>query len=454
MVAAGQQIPTVGSLFDFRALRLIQDLGLYQATEAAWREQGDLFALQIFNRKLIFAIHPDYVQHISLTQRKRYSKEASYENPRRFLFGNGLVGNRGASWLRQRRLMAPFFTPRAIEDFVEVMVQDTVKLAEEWAQAARNGRIVDVEGDMNKLAASIILHSMFSVEAEDEMLGIKEAIETMIAYTSMRLQSPLTPPLWVPVEVNRRYNAARERVQRYVQKLIAERQQLPEAAYPDDLLSKLLLTEDDETGERMPPQQVYDEAVTIFMAGHETTARTMALVWYVLSQEPEALHTMHAEIDRVVQGDVPTLAELKQLGYTLRVIKETMRLYPIAIFYVRDAVEDDVIAGHAIPAGTGIMLAPYLTHRHPDFWDDPMRFDPMRFAPTTEKMHHPFQYHPFAGGQRICIGNHFSLLEAQIILSVLAKRFDLSLVEGYDFQLTGLGTLGLANGLPMHIHPR
>ena len=307
--------------------------------------------------------------------------------------------------------------------------------------------------EMTLITASIILKAMFSTETDEAIMDMKEAVETMISFTTTR-QEGFPPPAWMPTPMNRKYQAARFKVHTYINELIAQRRALPEAQWPNDLLTRLMQARDEETGENMAESLLRDESITTFFAGHETTARTMSAAWYALASNPAVAARLHAELDTVLGDSYPTVEDLHRLPYTLQIIKEVLRLYPSAPFYVRDAVAADTVAGYAIPAGSAVMLSPYYTHRHPDFWDNPLQFDPDRWAPEREAARHPYAYHPFASGQRICIGNNFSLLEAHILLALLAKRFAPRLVAGYTPQWVMQGVLGTANGFPMQIEAR
>jgi cytochrome P450 len=212
--------------------------------------------------------------------------------------------------------------------------------------------------------------------------------------------------------------------------------------------------QDEETGETMAENLLRDESITTFFAGHETTARTMSAAWYALAANPAVATRLHQELDTVLGDRSPTVEDLHHLPYTLQVIKEVLRLYPPAPFYARDAVTADRYDGYAIHAQAAVMLSPYYTHRHPDFWENPSQFDPDRWTSEREKARHPYAYHPFATGQRICIGNNFSLLEAHILLALLAKHFVPRLVSGYTPQWVMKGVLGTANGFPMQIEAR
>jgi cytochrome P450 len=241
---------------------------------------------------------------------------------------------------------------------------------------------------------------------------MKETVETMIRFASTR-QSGVPIPLWLPTKANRTYQAARERVHSQI-----------------------------------------NNTFTLFFAGHETTARTLSAAWYALASNPVVANRLHEELDRVLGDRDPAVEDLQSLPYTLQVIKEVLRLYRPAPFYVRDAVDEDTFDGYPIRAGSAVMLSPYYTHRHPDFWENPLQFDPDRWTPEREAARHPNAYHPFAAGKRICIGNKFALLEAHILLALLARRFAPQMEEGYTPQWVMRGVLAPDKGLPMRILAR
>lgn len=432
----------------------VQRKGFLRFFEEAWRQYGDLARFQIGSGTMFLAVHPEHVRHISITNRQNYDKGVSYDIVRELLLGDGLVTSTGALWRRQRRLMAPFFTPRNVEAYLPIFLEDGLWLQKRWEELARQGEVVEMTDEMMRITASIILKTMFSMESDEDILQIKHAVETMIQFVSVGQMNPLRPPLWLPTPHNRAYLQARRLVHAYIDGVIARRRAMPPDEWPDDLLSKLMLARDEESGEAMGDDLLRDEAITIFFAGHETTARTLTFLWYALAQNPEVEAQLHAELDAVVGGGAPTLAQLKQLAYTLQTIKETLRLYPPAPTYVRDALGDDEIDGVPVPAGSRMMLWPYLTHRHADFWQWPLHFDPDRWQPEQEVARHPYAYHPFAAGQRICIGNNFSLFESQVLVALLAARFTPRLLPGFELRLEMAGTLIAKGGLPMRIVAR
>ena len=454
MTVSPPSIPNRRSRFALDIALEVQRQGTLGFFESTWHRYGDLARIRIGSQDIFLVVHPDHVRRVTVEQRDTYGKQASYEDVRRLLLGDGLVASNGALWRRQRKLMAPFFTPRAVETYLPVMVEDGAWFRERWQAAAQRGEPLDMLTEMSVLTASIILKSMFSMEAADTIDWLKGTVETMLAFASRRQMNPFHAPLWVPTARNRAYLEARTRVHEYIQGIISERRAQPPESWPNDLLTRMMQTRDDETGEPMSDSLLRDESITIFFAGHETTARTLAFLWYALAEHPEVAARMHAEIDTVLGDAAPTIALLKQLPYTLQVIKETLRLYPAAPMFARDAVAPDVIDGVPVPAGARMLLMPYLTHRHPDFWPDALRFDPDRWQPDQEAARHPFAYYPFAAGQRVCIGNNFSLFESHVLVAMLARHFVLHRVPGHTPQLWMDGTLGSRNGLPMIVAQR
>lgn len=430
--------------------------GLLGLLMQSWRSGGDLAYVRVgFAKPLFLVTHPEHVRHISVTHRQNYEKHASYDSVRDLLMGQGIVGAFGESWRRQRKLMAPFFTPRAVEKFHSIFLADTRQLVQRWRGLQGSGQCVDMFDEMMHITASIILHALFSTESDETLRHIREAVESNVAFASGRQMELLPVPLWVPTPGNRRFQRTRKSVDSYIRTVVARRRALPPEQWPEDLLTRMLTTRDEETGGTMAEQLVVDNGVSLFVAGHETTARTLGFLWYALSQHPEVEARLHAELDAVLGEEAPpTLDDLRKLPYTLQVIKEVMRLYPPVTMYPRDAVADDELAGVRIPAGARVMLFAFGTHRHPDFWEEPERFNPDRWLPEREAARDAHAYHPFASGHRVCMGNNFSLLETHVVAAMVARRFKVRLKPGHRARLDTLGMLRVSNGLPMFIEPR
>jgi cytochrome P450 len=428
--------------------------GYLQFMTDVWQTQGDLALINLGPIKMVLIVHPDLVKYVTIDHAANFDKRAAYEPTRKLLLGNGLVTSVGETWRRQRKLMAPFFTPRGIQQYGTIMLEEAQTFARRWELKAHADEPVEMLDEMMQLTASIILKTMFSLQTDTEVGNLQDSVTTLIETVSNLQVSLLRVPMWIPTPVHQRYHLARKRTHEFIRTIIARRRAMSEAHWPHDLLSQLMSTPDEETGHYMSDQQLLDECITIFFAGHETTARTLAFTWYALSQNADVEARFHAEIAAVLGNRTPTIDDLKQMAYTIQIIHESLRLYPAAPMYARDVVQDDVINGRRIPAGSVMMLMSYFTHRHPDFWPDPERFDPDRWRPELAKSRHPYAYHPFAAGQRICIGNHFSLFESQILLAVLGQRFAPRMLPGHQPQIEMAGTLTSKNGIHMTLDPR
>jgi cytochrome P450 len=442
-----RMIPGVNT---WEALRGLTRAGFLDYIGELWQQFGDVFQVNIFNRRMIVAIHPDAVRHVNVSNRQNYDKLQSYDLVRKFLTGDGLLSSRGDLWRRQRKLMSPFYTPKGVQAYGEIMLKDGQRLLERWSRM--DSKTVEIGEEMTFVTATIILRAMFSMETDEAIIRMKSAVETMLGYIGA-IQNGIMIPLWIPTRKNREYIKAREMVHTYLHSIIERRRAMPEADWPNDLLTRLMQTRDEETGEPMSESLLRDESITTFFAGHETTARTMTFAWYALAVNPHVAEKLHAELDTVLGDRTPTLEDLHHLPYTLQVIKEVLRLYPPAPFYIRDAIAADQL-GDFNTQGVPVLMSPYYTHRHPNFWENPLEFNPDRWTPEGEAKMHPYAYHPFAAGQRVCIGNNFSLLESHILLALLAREYAPRLAPGFTPKFIMGGTLSTSNGFPMIIERR
>lgn len=419
-----------------------------------WHRQGDLARLNLGPYKLMLAAHPEHVRQVYTTRRESFPKGPSWEHSRKLLIGDGLIASNGKLWKRQRRLMSPFFTPRSVEQYHAVVAAASEATSQRWEAAAKAGTRLDIFDEMARVTAIIILRSMFGMDVSDETLqSVAGDVEQLILFASRRERWPFKPPMSWPLPSYRRYHRARARVAGLISDLIKRRRALPPDAWPSDLLSKLMLARDEETGEVMSDQLLHDEAIGVFIAGHETTARTRGFFFYALHQHPDVAERVHAELATQIDG-VPSPAQLQHLPYTARVLKEVLRLYPPTPLLPRDPIADLDFNGVQLSPDTYLMLFLYATHRHPDFWEEPERFDPDRFLPGREEGRHPFAYAPFGGGQRICLGSSFAMLEAQVLSAVLARRFHARFLPEHQPQIEFGGTLMVLNGLPMVVERR
>jgi len=295
---------------------------------------------------------------------------------------------------------------------------------------------------------------LFSAKVTDETNAIGQAITTIMGNIEFRYVVPFYPSVSVPTPRNRRHLAALRTLDQIVYGILHERRRHPRPAdRSGDLLSLLIEARDEETGEGMSDKQLRDEVLTLFVAGHESTANALAWTFYLLSQHPEAERRLRAELAEALAGGTPTVADLPNLPYTRMVIEESMRLYPPAWIMIRSAVADDEICGYRIPANATVLISPYVIHRLPAFWEAPAEFDPERFTPERSAGRPPFAYFPFGGGPHQCIGKGYALQAAQLILATVAQRFRLRLAPGQAVEPQALLTLRPRGGLPMTAHP-
>ncbi len=372
--------------------------------------------------------------------------------------GNGLPFADGDSWLHQRRLMQPAFHRRRLAELVDGIAATTRETVDGWHAHAQSGQPLDVASEMMRLTLHVIVKAMFSTDVRDDLERLEQSFNFAQRQMVAQMRRPIKLPLSLPTPSNRRFHQAVQTVDDVVYGIIDERQRRDSSAAKEqgahDLLSMLLAARDEETGEGMSRQQVRDEVVTIFFAGHETTATTLAWVWYALAQHPNVAARAAAEVDEVLGGRTPSFGDLPHLGYTKRIIQEAMRLHTPIWIFTRRAEAEDEIGGYRIPAGTSIFLSPYVTHHDPALWPAPQRFDPDRFLPEREAERPRFHYLPFGGGPHLCIGNSFALMEAQLVIATVLQRFRLRLATDAPVAGTPQVTLRPKGGLPMVVERR
>ena len=416
---------------------------------SATREHGDVVYLDMGPRRFYLINHPDGVKHVLQDNNRNYRK--GYEKLKPFL-GNGLVASEGDFWRRQRRLMQPAFHRERIAALTTTMTEVTATMIERWRPFAERGEPIDAADEMMRLTLNIIVSTMFSTDVEREYAMLSEAFGVALEYLNTKLFSPIDIPERWPTPLNRRFLKARRTIDDVVYRVIGERRRTGNTG--DDLLGMLLEARDEETGEGMSDEQLRDEVTTIFVAGHETTAATLTWTWYLLSKHPDIARRVSNEVDAALGGRTPAMADLSNLAYTRMVIDEAMRLYPPAWMFARLAIGDDEVCGYRIPAGSMVMLSPYVMHRHPAYWDNPEGFDPERFLPERSADRPKYAYFPFGGGPRLCIGNTFSQIEAQLIVAMVAQTYRLHLLPGYRVEARPISTLRPHPGVMMTVQKR
>jgi cytochrome P450 len=427
---------------------LLKDpLGFFMKT---FQEYGDIAYFHVGGRQFLQLSHPDHIQYVLQGNHRNYQKGPNYDKLRPLL-GNGLVTSNGAFWLRQRRLIQPAFHRQRLATFATVMTEAAGDMLDRWEPAAQKDQPLNVADEFMRVTLEIVSRSMFSTAAAGFSDRIGRNLPVMLERTNERFWELVDLSNW-PTPRNRRYWQALRNLDEVIYGVIEQRRQGGEQF--DDLLTMLLEAVDEETGERMTDLQLRDEAMTIYLAGHETTANALSWAYYLIARHPEVEGKLRSEVDAVLQDRIPTLEDVPGLKYTRMVIDETLRVYPSVWSIARTPLTPDEIGSYPVHPGVNVTLVPYITHRHPAFWENPEVFDPERFSPEQSASRHPFAYFPFGGGPRLCIGNSFAQMEATLILAMIVQRYRLELVPDQDIELQPVVTLRPRYGIQMHIQPR
>lgn len=418
--------PEHGILGHLRAIQEDQ-LGFFlRARETC----GDVARIRFIVLPAHVLAHPDDARHVLVDNHRAYDKQTKGFQAIRLVLGNGLLTSEGDFWRRQRRIAQPAFHKERIAAFGEVMVRAAEETARDWTAVAHSGGVLDVAAEMMRLTLRIAGETLLSTDVTGDAAAVGRAVSVLLNEANNRILQPIEVPLRVPTPNNRRVVRALEDLDSVVLRMIEERRRMAEGR-PNDLLTMLMEARDDETGEGMTDRQLRDEVLTIFLAGHETTANALSWTFYLLSLHPDAARRTRAELRDVLRGRSPEVADLGKLVYTTAVLKESMRLYPPAWIIGRRCVEGDTIRGYDIPPDSIVFASPWVTQRHPVFWPNPEGFDPERFLPERAASIHRYAYFPFGAGPRICIGQGFAMIEAALLLATLAQKIRLDLVPGH-----------------------
>jgi cytochrome P450 len=433
-------LPIAGSLLDYRRAPLRFLTGVA-------RDFGDIATIRFGPFKSVLLSHPDLVKEMLVTQNRRFHQGPAHVFLARAL-GRGLLTSENPLHLRQRRLMQPAFHHQRVAGYGAVMAAYGAQTSDRW----RDGASLDVAQEMMRLALAIVGTTLFGTDITTDASLIGRASGVVNAYASDR-STQITGPLLdrLPLPRTRRFYRAKAHLDAFIYELIAARR----ASGRDhgDLLS-MLLDVRDEDGNGMPTEQIRDEAVTLLLAGHETTANALTWTWYLLSQHPAVEAKLHAELDAVLAGRLPAADDLAGLPYTEMVISESLRLYPPAWGTSKLLIEDWSIGRYMLPKGTIVSTVSYLIHRDGRFWSEPERFRPERWTPEAKAARPRFAYFPFGGGPRQCIGEPFAWMEAILLLATIAQRWRLRLEPGHPVVPDPLITLRPRYGMRMVVERR
>jgi cytochrome P450 len=409
------------------------------------QQYGDLTRLRVGYKRAYFINHPDLIGQV--LQSNRFVRTPVTRKLLASFLGEGLFSQEGATHLQQRRLMQPAFHRERLEGYAQTMTHHAGRMAQNWAQNPQR----DLISDMMHLTLDIVSEALFGSTREREAAQIGEALHLIQNAVDHEYDYYVLLPDWVPVTRFGRVRRAVQTFQGIAAQVVAQRRGQGQG---QDLLSLLLEARDEEDGSRMSDAQVSAQILSLLFAGHETTANTLCWTLYLLGAHPEMQKKLEAELDSVLGGRNPTLADYPKLTYTEMVIKESMRLYPSAWYAERMPTEDTRLGGLELKAGTPVSICVYATHRDPRFFPQPEAFRPERFSEENLKSIPRFAYLPFGAGAHQCIGNSFALMEMRLVLAALCQRFRVQLEPSYQPALKCAITLGIKNGLRVQVLPR
>jgi len=414
----------------------------------------DINYYRVLNRSTVIISNPDYVKHVLLGNYENYRKADFQQNVLTPIVGHGLLTAEGEDWRRARRTIQPSFQHQRLLGFTQVMSNAAAKMAEDWRARSGTGEAFDINAEMMAITVDIICQTMFGNDITDRLDEIRPAISTIIIELGRSPVAELTGlAKYFPRKMKPHVLAALEIVDSMIAEFIEARRAegVTGGSNHGDLLTMLLTAQDSETGKFLDHQQLRDEIITIFMAGHETTANALTWAFYALSQRAAVYDQVIAESRALLGGRPAEFKDLENLEFNRMAFEEAMRLYPPVPGFLRQAIEADEIDGHKIRAGTEVVISPWIIHRHRKLWDQPEKFDPSRFATDAVAGRDKYAYMPFGGGPRICIGLTFAMMEAQIILATLSQHYRLSLVpeNAGGYKVEPLSRITLRPHFPM-----
>jgi len=413
-------------------------------TRAA-RKYGDIVGLRFLNVRTYLVVHPEQIEDVLVTSARKFIKGRALR-ANKHLFGEGLLTSEGELWLRQRRLMQPSFHRARIAAYGGVMTSFAARLGVEW----KPGQEMDLHREMMRLTLQVVGKILFDADVERDAPQVGKSLDTLLEYASDFRRLIFTPK-WLPTKMNRESKRAIRPLDEIIYRIIQEKREAGEER--SDLLS-LLLSVRDEDGSQMSDLQLRDEVITLFLAGHETTASALSWTWWLLAQHPEVEAKFHAELDALLGGRVPSLEDLPKLAYTGHVLTESLRLYPPAWAMARLAVEDHELCGYAVPKGTGVAASQWIVHRDPRWYEAPDEFRPGRWEGDLLKRIPRMAYFPFGAGSRQCIGNAFALMEATLVLATIGQRHRFQIVEGHPVEPLASITLRPRHGIRVFVEER
>ncbi len=450
--SAGRLAPSPPGRWFFGHLTELQrdPIGILLRARSAY---GDVVRFKFWSMTAHLLAHPDDIHRVLQKHQPRFNKDLMPLRRMAPVLGQGMVTADGDVWQRQRDVARPAFHQREIQSFGPAISASIEDLVERWSGLAVREEPVDVHREMMHLALRVAGRALFGVDLAEEAIEASDVLNVIMAAGQQCIRNMIALPMLIPTPNNLRISRSRRALEGMIDRIIERRQTQGGAIDPEDepdLFGRIL----DDHGALDPKRrrrQFYDEAITLLLAGHETTASALAFALHLLARHPEATGKLRDEARAVLGGRVAEITDLPRLPFTRMVLDEALRLYPPAWIMDRNAVEDDEIGGYPIPKGSLVVMSAYVTHHHPGFWPDPARFDPHRFEKNEVANRPRHAYFPFSFGPRVCIGASFAISEAVMVLASLAPRFDVGLVEGHCLKLDPSITLRPKEGLPMTI---
>ena len=411
-------------------------------------EYGDIVWMRFLYVPAIFLYHPDDVEYVLVTNSKNFIKAMSLRsNFFQRLVGNGLLTSQGEEWKRQRRLSQPAFHRERVASYGDTMVDYTNRLTSKWQE----GETRDIHPDMMRLTLEIVVQCLFSADVSHDVDEVGATLKELVKPFASQATVKWILNNRLPTPAHLRFHALARKIDNVVYRIIAERRATGRDA--GDLLSMLLAARD-EDGSQMTDRQLRDEVMTLFLAGHETTALTLAWSWYLLGTHPEAEKKFQAELDEVLGDRAPTAADLPRLKFTEQIAKEAMRLYPPAYGLGREAIDDCEIGGYRVPAGMQVFMFQWATQRDPRFYDEPQSFRPERWTEDFIECLPKYAYFPFGGGPRACIGVSFAMMEIILCLATIGQKFRLELVADHPVSIFPAMSLRPKDGIKVVVKSR
>jgi cytochrome P450 len=411
------------------------------------REYGDLVSFRLATRQFYLFSHPKLIEQALIKQGDVFVKTYHPKKPvgLALVLGQGLITSQGDVWQRQRRLMQPVFQRSNITALLPQIATAGSNMLDRWRKLGE-GAEVNLPAEMMQLTLEVITQTMFSTSVLKKIEHIAPSLDTLLRYAAKTIVNPLILPLYVPTPANQKFKQALGIIDDVIYGIIDQRRTA--ASAHNDLLDMLLKARDDNSGEKMTDRQVRDEVITIFSAGHETTANLLSWTLYLLARHPDVLAKLHQELDSLLQGKIPDAEDLQQLVYTRAILNESMRFRPPAGIMLRKVNKDTEIDGYFLKAGRLAIFSIFNLHHHADFWQQPEQFDPERFLIPENRR---FSFMPFGTGERICIANHFALMEAQLLLSMIVQHCDLQLLDTDEVEIELAVALRPKGGIPVRI---